>query len=305
MEQMEKVELNMIEQFVADISSKGLSSNTLDAYRQDLRNFSAFLKERDMGGLEEATNTSVVAYLLAMKNEGRSKSTVNRRLATLRAFYRWLMECGVISENPAASIRSPRIDHKGIQYMSVEQISRLLEMPDESVKGQRDRAILEVLYATGIRVSEAVELKVSDVDLRMGFVACNGHHGRARIVPMGRPARMALKSYLDESRRILMKEDDPDDPSGILFVNYLGKPFTRQGMWKILRHYGEMAGLEEQLTPQSIRNSFAMHMVENGIDIMSLQELMGHEDISATEVYFGNMKKRIKDVYDRTHPRAQ
>ncbi|MCH3954669.1 MAG: tyrosine recombinase [Eubacterium sp.] len=296
----------MIEQFIEDLKEKkNLSKNTMDAYRQDLRHFHEFLQERNMGDLQDATNTSVVAYMLAMKNEGKSKSTVNRRLASLRSFYRWLLDKGMIKENPAASIRSPRIEHKQIQYLSIAEVEKLLEMPDDSVKGKRDRAILEVLYATGIRVSEAVELKVSDVDLRMGFVACSGQHGRARIVPMGKPAQRALKDYMNSSRKILMKDGDPDDRNGVLFVNYLGKPFSRQGMWKVLRKYGEMAGLQEKLTPQSIRNSFAMHMVQNGIDIKSLQELMGHEDITATQVYFGSTRKRIKDVYDRTHPRAE
>ncbi len=299
-------EETIIEEFIEDLKEKkNLSKNTMDAYRQDLRQFAAFLAERGMGTLKEATNTGVVAYMLALKNEGKSKSTVNRRLASLRSFYRRLLDRGEIRENPAGSIRSPRIEHKQIQYLSIQEMQKLLETPDDTVMGVRDRAILEVLYATGIRVSEAVELKVSDVDLRMGFVACSGQHGRARIVPMGKPAQRALKAYIAGSRRELMKDGDPDAKDGILFVNYQGKPFSRQGLWKVLRHYGELAGLQEKLTPQSIRNSFAMHMVQNGIDIKSLQELMGHEDITATQVYFGSTRKRIKDVYDRTHPRAE
>ena len=161
------------------------------------------------------------------------------------------------------------------------------------------------MYATGIRVSEIIEMRLSDLNLKVGFVALNGKHGGARIVPMGRPARRAVTEYIETSRRALMKDGDPEDPAGILFVNYLGQPFTRQGFWKILKKYGEEAHLEEKLTPQTLRNSFAMHMVQNGIDIKSLQELMGHEDIAATQMYFGDVRNRIKDIYDRCHPRAK
>ena len=210
-----------------------------------------------------------------------------------------------IYEDPTEEIKSPKIARKDIDYLIYEDVIKLLEEPDNSIKGKRDRALFEVLYATGVRVSEIIEMKLSDVNLRMGFVSCSGTHGRARIVPMGVPAREALQDYIEHSRNIMLKNAEPDDPNGMLFVNYLGEPMTRQGFWKILKQYADKAGIEEKLTPQTLRNSFAMHMVQNGIDIKSLQELMGHEDISATQVYFGETKNRIKDVYDRCHPRAK
>lgn len=282
-----------------------LSENTLEAYRHDLNAFERFLKEEGGPAPEDVTSTNIVAYLMYMKNEGRSKSTVNRRLASARAFYRFLIGRGIVEEDPTADIRSPRIARKEIQYLSAEEVLSLLALPDDTVKGKRDRAILELMYATGIRVSEAIELKLSDLNLRMGFVAVSGNHGGARIVPIGVPARRAVRDYLEHSRPVLMKDGDPEDPAGPVFVNFTGGAFTRQGFWRVLADYGKQSGLGDRLTPQSLRNSFAMHMVENGIDIISLQELMGHEDITATEAYFGGHKTRIKDVYDRTHPRAK
>ncbi|MDY2959574.1 MAG: tyrosine recombinase [Hornefia sp.] len=283
--------------------TKRVSENTVSAYKQDLVAFKKFLKENRIMTFSQATNTQVVAYLMELKSTGKSKATVNRKLASIRAFYRFLIRGGKIKENPTEGIKSPKISRKGISFLSIEEIERLLEKPDDSVKGKRDRAMLELLYATGIRVSEIIELEISDVNINMGFVKCSGSHGRARIVPMGIPAKNALLDYLENSRPALIR-DREDEGKSWLFVNYMGEIFTRQGFWKILKQYGKMAGLDEKLTPQTLRNSFAMHMVQNGIDIKSLQELMGHEDIIATQVYFEHMRKRIKDVYDKTHPRA-
>ena len=180
-------------------------------------------------------------------------------------------------------------------------MERLLAVPDDStMKGKRDRAILELLYATGIRASELIEMKLDDMNLRMGFVKCSGEHGKARIIPVGRLARKVMEDYVLDVRPVFLKENQTD----ALFVNYAGRAFTRQGLWKVLKQYGEEAGLELPLTPQIIRNSFAVHMLQNGADIRSLQELMGHEEISATQAYLAVIKNRIKDVYDKTHPRA-
>lgn len=296
----------MIDTYAAFLKdSKNMSPNTIEAYRRDVAAFEAYLRTNGTGDLTEATNADVVAYMLDLKNEGKSRSTVNRRLASLRSFYAFLQNQGVLGENPTESIRSPKIARKDIEYLSEEEVVRLLETPDDSVIGIRDRAMLETLYATGVRVSELIEIRLEDLNLHMGFVALNGRHGRARIVPLGVPARDALREYLESSRKVLMKDGDPEDPKKVLFVNYVGEPFSRQGFWKTLKAYGKKAGLEDRLTPQTLRNSFAMHMVQHGIDIRSLQELMGHEDITATEVYFGDATTRIKDVYDRTHPRAR
>ena len=202
------------------------------------------------------------------------------------------------------NIKSPRIERKELEYLTIEEIDKLLSLPDDSIKGQRDRAILEIMYATGIRVSELIEAKVEDVNLRLGFITCTGEHGKARIIPMGRPARAAVEAYIYDVRDKMIKNKDEEKPNDILFVNYMGEKLTRQGLWKILKEYADKAGIETKITPQSLRNSFAVHMIQNGADLKSLQELMGHEDITATQIYLTVTKNRIKDVYDKTHPRA-
>ncbi|MGN0710054.1 MAG: tyrosine-type recombinase/integrase [Anaerovoracaceae bacterium] len=292
--------------FTEDLAGKSnVSDNTRAAYISDIRNFRKYAESRGHSDPEEVTNTDVIAYLSELRDEGRSKSTINRKLASIRAFYRYLVKNGFMEKSPADDIKSPKVNRKNMDYLTIEEVDRLLSMPDDTLKGKRDRAMLEVMYATGIRVSEIIEMKLSDADVDMGFVKCSGDHGMARIVPMGEPSVAALRSYLKESRPVLMKSSDPDDPEGPLFVNFHGKTITRQGCWKILKKYGDMAGIQVRITPQTLRNSFAIHMARNGIDIKTLQELMGHCDISATQAYFTETKNRIKDIYDRTHPRAK
>lgn len=283
------------------INTKKTSKNTLAAYTGDIEEFSAFLAGKGVDSPAAAKNTEIVAYLLQMKEEGKSAATVNRKLASLRMFYKYMLEQKLIAENPVAGIKSMKIEKKGIEYLTIEEVDRLLSLPDDSVKGRRDKAILEVLYATGIRVSELVDVKVSDVNIRMGFISCMGQRSKARIIPLGRPARAALEEYIYDVRKALVRSNTDD---GTLFVNYHGEKLTRQGLWKIIKDYAKKADIENKITPQTLRNSFAVHMVQNGADLKSLQELLGHEDISATQIYLSVTKNRIKDVYDKTHPRA-
>lgn len=278
-----------------------MSPNTLEAYSRDVREFIAFEGSRSMTDITETSGTEIVAFLHELKISGKSAATVNRKLASLRAFFNYLIEAGLMKENPTTAIRSPRIDRKNLEYLTIEEVDRLLSVPDDSIKGIRDRAILELLYATGIRVSELIDSDVSDINLRMGFITCAGEKSKPRIVPLGRPARAALENYIYDGRNALIKGNKDETA---LFVNYYGKRITRQGLWKLLKEYGVKAGLDHKLTPNIIRNSFAVHMLQNGADLKSLQELMGHEDISATQVYLSVTKNRIKDVYDKSHPRA-
>ena len=206
-----------------------------------------------------------------------------------------------LKNNPADNIKSPKIEKKAMEFLKPEEVDKLMDLPDDTDKGIRDKAILELLYATGIRASELIDMEIADINLRMGFVTCEGENIRARIIPVGRMARNAVEKYLEESRGRLTRSNEDERH---LFVNFQGKPLTRQGLWKVLKEYGDMAGLSVNLTPQVLRNSFAIHMLQNGADLKSLQELMGHEDISATQVYLAFTKNRIKDVYDRSHPRA-
>ncbi len=280
---------------------KKSAPNTAQAYVRDIEHFGQFLSRRCIYDFTEATNADVVAYLIELKTQGRSKSTVNRKLASIRTYYNFMQKKMGLAQNPTENIKSPKIEKKKIEFLEINQIEALMSVPDESVKGIRDRAILELMYATGIRASEIIDMMCEDVNLRMGFLTCNGDNIRARIIPIGSFAREAVERYVSSGRNILIKNNRDE---GHLFVNHHGKPITRQGLWKILKEYGEKAGFEIGLTPQVLRNSFAVHMLQNGADVKSLQELMGHEDISATQVYLAFTKNRIKDVYDRAHPRA-
>lgn len=292
-----------IQQFETSLKSKKkMAPNSISAYIRDVAEFKDFLSGKSTNDLIEASQADITDYLLMLKNEGKSAATVNRKIASLRAFGKYLSSIKVISENPAIDIKVPKISRKEIEYLTIEEVEELLKQPDDSIKGLRDRAILETLYATGLRVSELIEANIDDINLRMGFVTCNGEHGKARIIPLGRPAKAALEEYIYEDRaKILKGEDDSEDA---LFLNYYGKRLTRQAMWKILKEYAKKAGIDKKITPQILRNSFAVHMVQNGADLKSLQELLGHEDPAATQIYLTVTKNRIKDVYDSTHPRA-
>lgn len=282
------------------LKEKQAAQNTVNAYIKDLEHFEAFVLERGAKDLTDVSNTDIVSYVMEMKKEDKSRSTVNRKLTSIRTFYKFLVKEGKIKENPAENIKSPRIEKKEIEYLSIDDVDKLMTLPDETIKGKRDRAMLELIYATGIRASELIDMKLDDCNMRMGFVKCSGEHSKARIIPIGRPARMALETYIYDVRPAMLRGGDSDS----LFLNYVGEPMTRQGLWKILKEYGEEAGFKIKLTPQVIRNSFAVHMLQNGADIKSIQELMGHEDIAATQAYLAVTKNRIKDVYDRAHPRA-
>lgn len=282
-----------------------MSANTVEAYKRDVLDFFRYLERVGSPDALQTTNTDVVSYLLGLKSAGKSASTVNRKLASLRTFFNFLKERGHMTDNPTMGIKSPKVEKKEVDYLSIEEVDNLLAAPKETVRGRRDKAILEMMYATGIRVNELIAADVEDVNLRIGFFTCTGETGKARIIPLGRPARAALEDYIYSSRDILTKKSEgATDDDGALFVNYYGKRMTRQGLWKILKEYGQNAGLSKKLTPHILRNSFAVHMIQNGADIKSLQELLGHEDIAATQSYLSVTKNRIKDVYDKTHPRA-
>ncbi|MBR2001390.1 MAG: tyrosine recombinase [Firmicutes bacterium] len=280
---------------------KKMAVNSRMAYEGDVEELHAFLRERGNDQPLTASNTDLVAWMLKLKNDGRSGSTLNRKLAAVRGYYSFFIKQGMISVDPTENIKSPKVKRKEIEYLTVEEVEHLLEQPDDSKKGIRDQALLELLYAAGLRVTEAANANVTDLNLRIGFITCSGEHGKARIVPLGRPSREAIEKYVYDIRPQILGEKDDD---GALFLNTNGSRLTRQGVWKILKEYAKKAGLENRLSPQTLRNSFAVHMVQNGADLKSIQELMGHEDLAATQIYLTVTKNRIKEVYDRTHPRA-
>lgn len=279
---------------------KEIAENTLNAYKRDVTNFIKFLKEKYINELQEINKTTVITYILSLKDMGRASSTISRNIASIRSFCNYLILQGILKSDPTVGIDSPNIPKKTPDYLLQEEIELLLEQPDNSVKGIRDKAILEVLYATGIRVSELIDLTLEDVNLKMGFISCNGEHGKARIIPLGNISKEAVTRYINESRNCLIK--DPNEKA--LFVNYTGEKMSRQGLWKIIKHYTKKSKIDKQITPQILRHSFAVHLVQNGADLKSVQELLGHSDISTTQIYSEMIKNRIKEVYDRSHPRA-
>jgi integrase/recombinase XerD len=289
---------------------KGLSQNSVSAYLRDLPEFLRFLTEKGIHDLDSASKSDIAAWLLKLKKDGMSAATVNRKLASVRAYYKFMTETGRLSLDPTTGIRSPRIERKEIEYLTIEEVNRLLTVPSDSDIGCRDLAILEMLYATGLRVTELMFANIDDINLRMGFVSCSGAHGKARIIPLGRPARAALEKYIYDIRPHFRRSSNGNGngngshDDGALFLNYYGERITRQALWKIIKNYSEKAGIDKSLTPQVLRNSFAVHMIQNGADLKSIQELMGHEDPIATQVYLSVSKNRIKDVYDSAHPRA-
>ncbi len=281
---------------------KEMARNSMLAYGRDVHDFFVFTREKGITDVAEVTKTEVIAYLLALKNQNKSAATVNRKLASLRAFFHYLESQKGFSHNPAEGIKSPKIERKKLEYLTVEEVEQLLARQDDSPKGLRDKALLEVLYASGMRVSEATEANLSSVNLRIGFIMTGGEGGKARVIPLGRPARAALEAYIYESRPSLCRDKESDTEA--LFLNYNGERLTRQGIWKIIRDSAKASNIDAKITPQTLRNSFAVHMIQNGADLKTLQELLGHEDLTATQVYLSFSKNRIKDVYDNTHPRA-
>lgn len=282
-------------------NTKRMAKTSQGAYISDAVEFVKFIEHRGQTP-EEVSNADVSAFLTDLKDLGKSGATVNRKLASVRCYFNCLQELGKVDANPTTGLKSPRIERQEIEFLTYEEVVMLLEAPGDDQKGMRDRALLELMYATGVRSGEVVGIKVSDLNLRIGFISCMQDNGKTRMIPVGRPAREALTKYLNEVRPAMVELAAED--KNTLFVNYLGEPLTRQGVWKIIKHYGEKVGIGDKISPQILRNSFAAHMVQNGADLKSLQEPMGYEDIMATKIFMSLTKNRIIDVYDRTHPRA-
>ena len=292
-------------QFLAYLEKeKKASENTLLAYMHDINAFEKYLEGKKRK-IEEATETDVMEYILDLGKEGRSRATTNRKLASLRAAYAFMIKKGIVKSDPTTGIKTPRAERKDLDYLTVSEIELILAAPDESIKGKRDKAILEVLYGTGIRVMELIELNYGDLNMQMGFIQCSGEHGKPRIVPLGSYAKEALSKYLEESRGALIKSEEKQiPPDAPLFLNYQGERFTRQGLWKLICTYGKKVGLSGRLTPHILRTSFAVHMIQNGADLKALQELLGYDDMQAMQVFMQVSTSKIKDVFDQTHPRA-
>ena len=290
--------VNEYTSFMTDIRHKSL--NTVESYKRDVTQYISYLDGTGVTDISSTTKTTVLSYLLYLQKEGRASSTVSRTLASLRSYYLFMMQNGVVKSNPTSNLEAPHVEKKIPKILSGEEVELLLEQPKNcDNKGIRDKAMLELLYATGIRVSELINLDVSDVNVPMSFVRCKGGK-KERIIPMGHQAKDALENYINNVRKYMVK----DENETALFVNCSGARLSRQGFWKLIKYYQHIAGIETDITPHTLRHSFAAHLLENGADLHSIQEMMGHADISSTQVYSRMMNSKIKDVYAKAHPRA-
>jgi integrase/recombinase XerD len=282
---------------------KGLSANTVSAYRRDLIKFEAFAKKRKLA-LEAVSRDDLVDFLTGLYREKLESRTVARQLVTLRNFFRYAQIQDLIATDPSANLESPKIRRSLPGYLRLEEVERLLTQPDANAAlGLRDRAMLEVLYSTGLRVSELVGLRVGDLDSKAGCVRCIGKGDKERIVPVGRKALAMVEKYLEQARPEILRQAKALN-SAALFVNKRGVALSRVGVWKILSGYGRRAGLRMALTPHMLRHSFATHLLERGADLRSVQLMLGHADISTTQIYTHVVEERLKQIYKAHHPRA-
>ena len=278
---------------------KKASANTLSSYLRDVRQFSAWLEGQDLD-VSQATQGDIKSYVKYLRARGKSEATVVRSVASLKSFYSYLVACQVLSVNPAKGYTPSKIERKLPQILTSKEVDLFLEQPDGSdAKGCRDKAMLELLYATGIRVSELIALDVQDVNLAVGFIRCESH-GKERMIPLYKAAIRALAAYINEVRPQLLER--PEELA--LFVNLSGERMSRQGFWKIVKYYQEKAGIDKDIPPHPLRHSFAAHLLENGADLKSIQEMLGHADISSTQIYTQLVNQKLKDVYIKAHPRA-
>jgi integrase/recombinase XerD len=293
-----------IASFVVHVKvEKGLSVNTVSAYRRDLVKFEGFTKKRKLT-LEAVTRDDLVDFLASLYRGNLESRTVARHLVTLRNFFRFAQVEELIATDPSINLESPKIRRSLPGYLRLEDVERLLNQPDaKTALGLRDRAMLEVLYSTGLRVSELVGLRVGDLDSKGGCVRCIGKGDKERIVPVGRKALATVDKYLHDSRPQMLRQAKALN-SAALFVNRRGVALSRVGVWKILSAYGRRAGLRVALTPHMLRHSFATHLLERGADLRSVQLMLGHADISTTQIYTHVVEERLKQIYKAHHPRA-
>ena len=279
---------------------KHAQKNTLNSYARDLNQFQTWLMANGITDLKKVKKETVNEYLQYMSGKGKSPATVTRSTASIRSFYNYMLREGRVKTNPAKAVTSQKVERKYPEILTNREVELFLEQPkcvDE--KGFRDHAMLELLYATGIRVSELIGLNVEDVNLTVGFIRCTTH-GKERIIPLYTAAVKALREYMEKIRPRIIADENQQ----ALFVNMSGERMSRQGFWKIIKYYQEKAEINKDITPHTLRHSFAVHLLENGADLRSIQEMLGHADISSTQVYTHVVKNNLKDIYRKAHPRA-
>ena len=291
---------NQIKLFLKFIETeKKLSENTLQSYRRDLVQFEEYINDNRVR-YTHVHEEHVKSYIEELQQMGKKPSTISRSIASIRSFYQFLVRKGKVKKDPTEKIQSPKIEKRVPSVLTSQEVELLLEQPkDADLKGIRDKAMLEFAYATGMRVTEIISLDIQDVHLNEGYVVCKNEN-KVRNIPLGKMCEKALKEYIENSRNILIKNDKEQ----ALFVNINGKRLTRQGFWKIIKYYKEQAHIEKDITPHVLRHSFATHLLQNGADLKAIQTMLGHSDISSTQVYMQFQDSGIKDIYQKAHPRA-
>jgi len=280
-----------------------LSDNTLASYRRDLENYVNFLRETEgMSDFHKVERTTILRHLEQLRMQGKTSRTVARHISSIRSFHQFLLREKRAETDPTVHLEMPIIEQKLPNVLSIEEIEAILASPNRSKpQGIRDVAMLELLYGSGMRISELIALDLTDIHLTMGFVRVFGKGGKERIIPLGKSALSALSNYLDGARSQLQGKYPKTDA---FFINQRGKRLTRQGCWKLMKEHALKAGIQHELTPHTLRHSFATHLVENGADLRAVQEMLGHADISTTQIYTHISKSRLSEVYKQFHPRA-
>ena len=290
-----------IARFGAHLSNeKHASQNTVSSYLRDATQFAEYLHNHYGKGLREADRSMVRDYMAWMQGRGKSAASVTRFLASIKSFYSYMVSIGEMVANPAQGVAAAKVERKYPEILTAKEVELFLEQPEcVDAKGFRDHAMLELLYATGIRVSELIALNMEDLNLAAGFIRCSNGK-KERIIPLYHGAVRALQDYIRGIRPQLIADTEEQ----ALFVNMNGERMSRQGFWKIIKHYQEKAGIQKDITPHTLRHSFAAHLLENGADLRAIQEMLGHADISSTQIYTHVVKNQLKDVYQKAHPRA-
>ena len=278
---------------------KKLSKNTLESYQRDIYQYREYVNTEKINYID-ATNEDVCKYLEYLKTLNKKASTISRHLASIRLFYQFLLKNGKIKMDPTQGIQSPKIEKKAPSILSSQEVNLLLDQPKgEDLKSLRDKAMLEIAYATGMRVTEIIDLNVQDIDLSASSVTCKNEN-KQRIIPLGKMSQKALQEYIEKARPTLVKNENEK----ALFVNINGRRLTRQGFWKIIKYYKEQAHITKDITPHVLRHSFATHLLQNGADLKAIQTMLGHSDISSTQVYMQFQDEGLKNIYKKAHPRA-
>ena len=289
----------IIQDFIDYLKSRQVSKNTLLSYKRDINQLSSYLEKVDIK-MFEATEADLQAYIAYMQTLDKSNATISRNVASMKAFYRYLLKHKLVEKNIAEKLLSPKVEKKELSILSISEVEMLLEQPNLSdLKGQRDKAMLEVLYATGIRVTELISLNIADLNLNSGHIKVKKKN-KERVIPLGNTTIKYLREYVDNVRPLLIKTEE--EPS--LFINANGQKMTRQGFWKILKQYKDQAKIDKELTPHTIRHSFAVHMLQNGAEIKTVQELLGHTDVASTLMYTHVVDMKLRDEYLKAHPRV-